>query len=917
MDKPFFSPDFFTVQSFFEAASTLSVADRYTQVFVLHECYNSLLIKEGEKEIDIEAFLKFGNSILSDFGEIDRYLVNAFNLFKELEDIAVINEQFSFLTEEQISFLSGFWNAYYEGKDKAQQMGFIKMWRRMPALYKDFHQHLAAKNLSTPDNIYRQVAQNPQQSNTFFNRYKKIFFIGFNAISRAEERVFNYLADAGRAEFYFDVDPFYMDDPVHEAGTFIRKNINAYGLENSYTSSESFLSSDKKVHVYQVEGQVAQAKALAERLPSIIQSESINAGDTAIVLADETLLLPLLQSLPERIGDVELDLNVTMGMPFAKLPLFGLISDWIAIQTHYLKRPETQRNSVPFALVQPVMLNGYTQLSADDAAAITLSCINRQSSFVEIKALQEQNAVLNRFFASPSSTAQIPQQLTGLLQCLAAEESKSGRLKKVDSDVFQHIYSELAAIEAALHLPEISIQPGGLFVLNLIKNALQSLSIPFAGNAATGIQIMGALETRSLDFKNIIFLGFNEGIFPKSNAPQTFIPYNIRKAFGLSVIENQDAISSYIFYRSIQRAENIFLFYNSTTTETITGEPSRFLKQIEFETSYCFQNISIRGRVESFKNQPSVIEKTPAVMEKIDALFSDKGRSLSPSAFLTYLLNPLDFFYRYVASIQQPEEVDFALDMRMLGNLFHDFMQDLYAPFGQKAEPVTSETLAGLRKHLQAELDDKLVPKLNSMPDGQRTIIVSVIKKFATSVLECDVANAPFAIVGLEQPVGPVKFSFTDKTGRKRFVKLAGKIDRIDRLANGQVRIVDYKTGSDTLDYGNVETCFDNSKKINKAFVQTMLYAWMYHLQHGELPLPVLYVLKSLKTSYGFQTHFAKKIERTKTPLDSRTLNDEMKEFLQFFSEILIELSDPDRPFVCGKNQENFKYSPYFELLNA
>lgn len=912
---PFFSPAFFTIQSFFEHIHTTPTANRFTQLFILHRCYNQLLKVENERATEIASFLKFGSAILSDFGELDRYLVDAPAVFKELEDIAIISEQFSFLTSDQASFLARFWASYYEGKDKQQQLNFIKMWRRMPHLYENFHRALAEQNLSTLDLKYRQVAENPSHFHSFFKQFEKIFFIGFNAISTSEARVFNFLQQEGLAAFYFDVDPFYMENKLHESGGFIRKNMEAYGLKNSLPSAESLLQKEKNVHVYEVEGQVAQAKALASLLPELISAKQLTDGTTAIVLADESLLLPLLQSLPEEVGGQPLQINVTMGISFTQLPLFTFISDWIALQTYFFKQKNRRSDVVPFELVHPMLLNNYSRLGGT-AERIEADCLHAKSSVVSLAVLRRQNAVSELFFEWVQSGKDIPAKLSALLQRLSAEASKAEHFNKVDSDILQHVYTELSGIEEAMLLLQPADAENGVFILNLLKNAIQNLAVPLAGNIHKGIQIMGVLETRSLDFKNIIFLGFNEGLFPKINAPQSFIPYNIRKAFGLRVIENQDAIAAYLFYRSIQRAENIFLFYNNITNETITGEVSRFLRQIEFETNYRFQYATIKSTVTTQSKTPTIIEKTPAVMQKLNALFDDGGRSLSPSAFLTYLLNPPDFFYRYVAGIREPENVETVLDTQLIGNLFHDFMHDVYADLSAGGAQINRDKLMHAAKELQSMLDTKLLPKLVSVSDGKRAVITTVVRKFASSVLDCDMENAPFTIIGLEQEVGPVKFEFTDKEGRKRTISLKGKIDRIDRLSNGQLRIVDYKTGSDDHVYGSVEGSFDNRQKINKAFVQTMLYAWMYQMQYKELPLPVLYVLKNLQTTSGFKMNFETKMSSNSSKLTSDSLNGEMEEFLKYFRSVLVELSDSETPFVPGRNEKNYNFSPYMQLLN-
>lgn len=342
--KPFWSPTFFTIQELFAKSTHYKIADFYSQFFTLYRLYNQLLIKENLGLLDMAQFFPIAKIILSDFSQIDNDLVDANKLYHELEDIALINQQFDFLSPEQHQFLSQFWTSYSEGKHKRQQENFIKMWRRMPVLYHAFHEDLAKQKLQTMGRAYRNLAEGKQDNPDFLQEFQegKLIFVGFNALTKAESKVFKRWQEQDLAKFYFDTDAYYLNDPLQEAGLFLRKNIDQIGLINALDSQRTFIKErPKQVDVYKVQGHNVQAKILND----IVRDEyaqlaaNKNYGDTAIVLADESLLLPTLQTIPSRLKDtfgnetgLEVNLNVTMGVSFISSTLFGLADLWLSIQ---------------------------------------------------------------------------------------------------------------------------------------------------------------------------------------------------------------------------------------------------------------------------------------------------------------------------------------------------------------------------------------------------------------------------------------------------------------------------------------------------------------------------------------------------------------------------------------------------------
>ena len=313
--KPFFSPSFFTIQEFFASATNYKVADFYLQFFTLHKIYNQLLVEEKLETISSHKFFPLAKIILSDFNQIDSDLVDAEKLYRDLEDISVINKDFDYLSPKQYEFLSQFWTSYAEGKHKRQQELFIKMWRRMPKLYEQFHITLKAQDYITNGYAYRLLAEGDINEQEFLNNFNKgkIIFVGFNALSSAEERIFKQLQESNKALFYFDTDEYYLSDPLQEAGLFLRKNINQLGLKNVFVHQPSLMKTDQhSVNVFKVQGQSVQAKILNTILVDDYEKAD-DVGSTVVVLADESLLIPTLQTIPTQHNGKDIDLNVTMG----------------------------------------------------------------------------------------------------------------------------------------------------------------------------------------------------------------------------------------------------------------------------------------------------------------------------------------------------------------------------------------------------------------------------------------------------------------------------------------------------------------------------------------------------------------------------------------------------------------------------
>ncbi len=904
--KPFFSPSFYTIQEFFAAATNYKIADFYLQFFTLHKIYNQLLAEEKLEPISSHKFFPLAKIILSDFTQIDNDLVDAEKLYRDLEDISVINKDFDYLSPEQYEFLAQFWTSYSEGKHKKQQELFIKMWRRMPKLYHKFHAALKAQDYLTNGYVYRHLAEEiGQQENLPVDFEKgKIILVGFNALTRAEAKIFTQLQEADKALFYFDADEYYLNDPLQEAGLFLRKNLNQLGLKNVFEHSTSLMKTEShQVNVFKVQGQSAQAKILNNILADDY-SDLNEVGSTVVVLADESLLMPALQTIPTSYNQKNIDLNVTMGFALATSSIFGLADLWFSSQLEIIHNGKVSYKNVEAFLTHP--LTGLSQKMRDK---ILTALLTENEVEIQHERLLRQSGLFEVFYKKIDSPKNVVPYLLAVLDFILTRLSNAKTLKKIDAELFVKTIQELNRLHDTFgkHIGEEDVT----FVIYLVQKSLQAIAVPLSGDPLNGIQLMGLLETRNLNFDKVVILGFNEGIIPKSSIGNSFIPDSIRRVYGLPVLENLDAISSYMVYRLMQRAKNINFVYNSLTDESTSGEASRILKQLEYESgfSFAYHELNLEVKTEAFKEVK--IEKTNnAFIQQTLQKYLNKQKVLSPSALTQYISNPIDFFFNYIAGIKEPKEVSAVVEANEIGSILHKVMEYFYEDL-RKAE-ITAEKIKEKRKQIPALTHKAFNAVMFNHPDkameykGMQKVILSIVEAYVNIILNQDENQAPFNIVSLEQKV-EAEISFPLKN-QEASIKIFGFIDRVD-VKDGITRIVDYKTGSDKLTFKDVAELFNSDgKNINKALVQTLLYTYAYEQFSGKTWVePNLYVVKTMAVDGVW-------FKSGRQTLSGEYLEEIKPEFLAELRKKLTELFEAPY-FVASAVEDNYKYSIYKTLF--
>ncbi|MFN0256020.1 PD-(D/E)XK nuclease family protein [Pedobacter ureilyticus] len=901
--KPFFSPSIYTVQQFFAGSVEAKTADFYLQFFTLLKVYNQLLVEEGLSPMKSSQFFPLAKIMLSDFAQIDNDLVDADRLYKEMEEVAEINLEFDYLSKEQYEFLAQFWQSYSEGKHKKQQELFIKMWRRMPKLYHRFHKELKAQNYITNGQVYRHLANTDLASLDFIKSFEKgkIIFVGFNALTRAEAKVFTQLQEAEKALFYFDTDAYYVEDELQEAGLFLRKNLKQLGLKNVFEDHHNTFSTEPhSVNVYKVQGQSAQAKILNQVI-EINEDAEEEIGTTAVILADESLLMPALQTL-----DDQLDLNVTMGFALVSSTVFGLADLWLTTQLE-LK----ESNKVTYQTLEAFVTHPLTGLTTKLKTNIQEALLKDNVVSIDLPRLQKQGGIFEKFYHKVDEPAELVNELLDVMRFLLTRLSSQKSLKKIDADLFVKTIEELTRINDTLK--DFVKDEEFHFVVQLIQKSLKSVSVPLSGDPLKGVQMMGLLESRNLNFDNIVFLGFNEGVIPKTSIGNSFIPDGIRRAYGLPVLENLDAISAYMVYRLLQRAKNINFVYNGLTDENNSGEVSRILKQLEYESNFSFNYKALNLPVSTEPQQAIEIDKRDENIQKALQKYLNGEKVLSPSALTMYISNPIDFFFRYIAEIKEPEEVTAVIEANQIGSILHKVMEYFYQPEIKKL--VTPEVVKLKRssvKTLVAKAFNFVMTNKEESTleySGMQKVILAIVEAYTNIILNRDEVDAPFTILSLEEKIS-TELEF-ELNGKKEQVKLFGFIDRVDER-NGVVRIVDYKTGGDKLTFSAIEKLFDtDGKSINKALIQTLIYTYAYERQSGRTGVePNLFIVKTMADG---KVHFNSR----KLVLSDAYLEEVKPVFLEELQTKVAELFDVNVPFRASEVPDNYSYSIYKTLFGV
>lgn len=937
LDKPAFSPRLITIEDFIASLSGLKVPDKLELIHRLYGSYNEIIRRAAPIREAAEPFDKFyfwGDMLLRDFDEADKYLVNPEQLFKDLSHQKELDSTFDYLTDEQQAFLKTFWSSFSENVTE-NKTKFLDVWNRLFQLYSTFNQQLLADGLAYEGMMHRLVAESVEAAAMGMPAPRKIIFAGFNALTKAEEKIISYFVENRDADVYWDTDEYYVNNNSQEAGKFFReyqqhptlgKTFSRHipsnfltGKQTSDQTTDNQKVGSRSIRIFGATEPVGQAKIMSQVLLEELQ-KGIDPEDTIIVLPDEKLLLPVLHGIS---GHIE-KLNITMGFPISSTPLFNLVE--LLVEMQIGRKPDYFNHRQVLALL------GHPYVVAADAAVANAKrkeILNRNWVDVPENFLASSIALHRIIFRAIkndilSYLREILMNIGGLEAISDFDKEYTFHFLKLLNRMEEVIGTGYSTVPLAEGMEESTLltmtatqrkakQSALRSFLRLFRQLIQTHKIPFTGEPLKGLQIMGVLETRNLDFKNVFMLSLNEGAFPSSGNKGSYIPFNIRKAYGLPTIEHQDAMYAYLFYRILQRAENIHLFYNSETDVLGQGEMSRYLQQLVYESRLKIERKILHNPIQPRPVNPILVKKDASVMALLSKLSEGNSRfkGISPSALNTYIECRLRFYLRHVARIKEPEEVEEDLDARILGNFLHAVIELFYKQLRERknSKLIEANDLAHAEPIIDKLIDEVFINAYGLDPgkqvqyEGQRLVVREVVKSFAGRILEMDKAYAPFVMEALEQ--GGLTYSIKlDQLVEP--VLLSGKIDRVDRKDN-ILRVIDYKTGKDQLDFESIDSLFAREGKRNKAAFQTMLYALLYKANVKSDGFKIVPGLINRMNLFDKDFQFGLKVGKTYVA----DVDSLLPEFEKHLKVVLEELFNPGVPFDQTTNTEICRYCAY------
>ncbi|MDF9795312.1 RecB family exonuclease [Catalinimonas alkaloidigena] len=955
LDNASWMPQVCTLEDLAARLSDLVLADKLSLVYQLYEVF-----RQNDRQIEsFDRFYFWGELLLADFSEVDMAMVNAKDLFSNLKDLKSIEAGYDYLTEDQKKVIARFWESFqYEEEKKAvgsSQERFLLFWNKLYPIYQQYREALTKQGLAYEGLVFRHVAD--QLKNDAVSLPSGSFvFVGLNALKNAELQIVKQLVSQEKATVYWDIDAYYLNNEVQEAGVFLRKYLRSTTLAPTFPKAipnQYHSGKERQIHIHGVPLEVGQAKKTGEFLQELSKKEGFNPERCVVVLPDEHMLFPVLHALPPVIPKV----NVTMGYPLRNTSLYSFIEHLLDLQLE--KKQVQQQYTYHYESLLALLRHPFIKNYAPALAELNIQHII-QSNAVYIH--QEDLEGDTTFFQNLLTAVEdVPHLFSYLLhwsaqlhQLLNQEEenannaahelsesedgASSQNIPMLEQELLYHFYIHLNRLKSLTQERQFDFELPAF--IKLLRQIFQSLRVPFTGEPLRGLQIMGLLETRNLDFDHVFVLSMNEGVMPASSSQTSFIPANLKKGFGLFGVDQQDAFYAHAFFRLLHHAQHVHLFYNTEDTSQLSGEMSRFLYQLYYESAYnesdelrfpdAKGDFIVHRDYLSMQVSPSIVK--PISITKSEDVWKQMLRyintdensarsSLTPSALNTYLDCRLKFYYKYVARLKETEEVEEELDARVFGNILHKTMEVLYKRLISlkgskkieaedclqlKGEKLEEAIQKGFKEHYQPEKAQAFTF------EGRNIIAREIVKKMAKQILDHDSRYAPFEIVSLEKggKAGHHAQLTVSVNGTNISIPLRGIIDRIDRK-EGVVRVLDYKTGRDERKAVDIQSMFDREHPgRNKAAMQALLYAWLYQknqYHENESIVPGLVNATEL-----FKEDFDPSLILEGEKVNS--FERYQDEFISSLSRLLEEIFNKEVPFDQTDDEKKCGFCPYANI---
>ncbi len=886
VSKTVWMPKITTIKDIFSANSKLSEAEDVILIYKLYNCF----VKHTSTSESFDDFYYWGEIILADFDNIDKYLVDAEKLFSTIVDLKEIDSKFDGYEEDAIEIIKRFWHNVNQAKISSHKEAFLELWMAMYQIYSDYKKELSEKNIAYQGMIYKDVVDNINIGK--FNK-ETYAIVGFNALNKCEKALLHLLKANKSTLFFWDADKYYLDDKYQEAGRFIRENIRVFGAYNNIGIVNNIVNNQCNIDVIMAPSPVSQTKMIAEILNKWVAEEDYIPEKTAIILGDENLLLPLMYSVPNSLEPY----NVSMGFPIKNSMTSDFITHLIDLQKR-VRGPES--SSFYFKDILAILKHSFINIIfPSESKTLQNKLLQDKLIYIESDVLQVNDLFKLIFSSCQSDVRLISNYLIEVVSEMQLQISKVDEFY-MDVEFLNKVSIRLNALNTCLIDDNITFNKPEIF-FKLISDFIRSASVAFEGEPLEGMQVLGFLETRSLDFDRVIMLSINEGVFPKKSTAQSLIPYNLRKFHELPSIEYQDSIFAYYFYRIFQKVKDVKIIYSSQGGDT-SSEASRFISQIkyEFKQKINYHNDGYKVLIDT--KIPTYAKKNDANIQKIKDHFN---KGFSPKAINTYLNCKFQYYLEYIKKIKEPDKLEEEQDGAFFGRLFHEIMKHLYTPYVGKViniddfknidDSKIENALSLAIKDVFKSSSDKETEKLKDK------IIVDIVRRYVLQMLNYDKKSAPFTILSLEESH---QYRFALDSGIE--VNLKGFIDRVD-LVDGIYRILDYKTGKTDLKVKKtLETLFDESRKYDcNTATQILTYSLIYKRNNkGSKVCPGVININKISDKLDYQL-----------VIDKSTMNsfdDENEElFVSELNTLFANMLDVNTDFMQTENTDNCTYCIY------
>ena len=930
--QPVWSPAYITISDLFRQHTDLKPADPIKLICDIHKSFTKCT---GIDET-LDHFYGWGQLLLADFDDIDKNMADADSIFCNLKDIHELDD-ISYLDDEQKEMLKRFFANFSDDIESELKKRFLSLWSHFGDIYHDYNRRLTEQGIGYEGAIYRKVAS----EETLHLKYDKYLFVGFNLIQKVERVLFSRLMKEGKAKFYWDFDEYYMPTARAQQSASVPNNTASFAayltdfpneLDNTDRDIYANMRRPKRIRFISSPTENAQARFASNWL---LENDRYKAGrKTAVVMCDESILLPIMHSLPPEADKV----NITSGFPLAMTPVASLVMLLFDLYTLGLRKKGTAFNP---HYMKKLMAHPYARhlqevhLKGVHSKGVHLSQVHQEEVHQEgIHQKEEQQTIGDNSGCMGMAGMPYPPTSAALLQHIATLVKQVGIATKQEGDALtqESVFRMFTILNRLAALAD----SGDLLVDNttlrrLVSQLVGAASIPFHGEPVVGVQIMGVLETRNIDFDNVLLLSCNEGNMPKGVNDSSFIPYSIRKAHGLTTIDNKVAIYSYYFHRLLQRAGDITIAYNNSTDNGHTGEMSRFMLQLLVESGQKIDHYSLTAKNQPSPLMPKAIEKDETALSKLEEM-----SRLSPSAINTYIRCKLAFYYQYIAHIKEPDSDPETIDNRMFGNIFHRAAYLIYKDITNHSpviEKAHIQAYLSNRKLLASVVDRAFEEEECKTNNGLQIINREVIIEYITKLLKIDQQLCPFSILAMEEEAKVyTQLSFTIPSGgalkggalvssaptKQYSLTIGGIIDRLDAVTDKQtgkrrIRVVDYKTGNKPSSaIKSIEEVFDPkniASKHSNYFLQAILYSLIVSRSKewnaaNDAVSPALLFIKQAATNDYDPT-----LCIDKHPISDVMVYEEV--FLTKLKETVADMYSPDAAFTPTDDRKKCELCPY------